>query len=382
MSPTSNRPKEGRGRTRAARLASLDAPDDFHKDDDNGVRRRLRQDTGGKHDGPLRRQDGYRHRFGSGIGRASARLLAAGGAQVVVADVNLAGAEETVSMIADEGGTAPAQWVDVAEEDAIAAMVAAAVEHFGGLQLLHNNAADVSIIFGTSMSPPWRPRCGPHHGGQPPGSDARDQTRAAHLLAAGGGAIVTTSSASGQMGDLSRVAYGVSKGGIDSLTRYVATMYGKQGIRANAVAPGVVNTPALAANVPPAEMALYADNHVTPGLGEPDDIARVVAFLLSDDAAFITGQVVNVDGGMIMHTPLYAPQIAAARERAEASHCRSLTPGQARPAIRSNLTVELRSALHQQGRGDQRQSVRGQLEVADLHRVRPILEGGGPECVH
>jgi NAD(P)-dependent dehydrogenase (short-subunit alcohol dehydrogenase family) len=113
------------------------------------------------------------------------------------------------------------------------------------------------------------------------------------------------------MGDLSRVAYGVSKAGIDSLVRYVATLYGKQGIRCNAVAPGVVKTPALAANVPAQEMALYERNHVTPGMGEPDDIAGVVAFLLSDAAAFITGQVVNVDGGLTMHTPLFAELIGS-----------------------------------------------------------------------
>ena len=320
---------------------------------------------------------------GSGIGRASARLLAAGGAQVVVADLNLAGAEETVSMIAGEGGTALAQWVDVAEEDAIAAMVAAAVEHFGSLQLLHNNAADVSIILrdfdvATMETEVWDRTMAVNLRGPMLGI----KHALPHLLAAGGGAIVTTSSASGQMGDLSRVAYGVSKGGIDSLTRYVATMYGKQGIRANAVAPGVVKTPALAANVPPAEMALYADNHVTPGMGEPDDIARVVAFLLSDDAAYITGQVVNVDGGMTMHTPLYAPQIAAARGQ--------LSRVTAGPAPRSGASGDplqpdrgaAERASHQEGRGDQGQSVGGQLEVADLHGVRPILEGGGPERVH
>ena len=118
--------------------------------------------------------------------------------------------------------------------------------------------------------------------------------------------IVTTSSLSGQFGDLSRVAYGVSKAGIDSLTRYVATMYGKQGVRANAVAPGVVKTPSLAANVTPDELSLFERNHVTPGIGEPQHIASVVAFLMSDAAAYITGQVLNVDGGMRMHTPLYA----------------------------------------------------------------------------
>ena len=114
----------------------------------------------------------------------------------------------------------------------------------------------------------------------------------------------------GQFGDLSRVAYGVSKAGIESLTRYVATLYGKQGIRCNAVAPGVVATPALVANVPVDEIELYERSAVTPSLGKPDDIAGVVSFLLGDDARFITGQVVNVDGGMRMHTPLYGEQIA------------------------------------------------------------------------
>ena len=248
---------------------------------------------------------------GSGIGRATSRLLAAGGAQVVVGDINLAGAEETVSIIESEGGSALAQWVDVADEAAIAAMVAAAVERFGGLQLLHNNAADVSIILrdidvATMETEVWDRTMAVNLRGPMLGV----KHALPHMIASGGGAIVSTSSAAGQFGDLSRVAYGVSKAGIESLTRYVATQYGKQGIRANAVAPGVVKTPALAANVPPAEMVLYADNHVTPGMGEPDDIARVVAFLLSDDAAYVTGQVVNADGGLTMHTPLYAPQIA------------------------------------------------------------------------
>jgi NAD(P)-dependent dehydrogenase (short-subunit alcohol dehydrogenase family) len=102
------------------------------------------------------------------------------------------------------------------------------------------------------------------------------------------------------------VAYGVSKAGIDSLTRYVATLYGKQGIRCNAIAPGVVKTPALTANVPADQIELFRRNHLTPEIGEPQHIAEVVAFLLSDAAAFITGQVVNVDGGLATHTPLYA----------------------------------------------------------------------------
>lgn len=244
---------------------------------------------------------------GSGIGRASAQLLARSGAQVVVADINLDGAQETVSEIEAAGGIAHAVVVDVSDEASVAAMVEAAVSRFGSLQLLHNNAADVHII---------------QRDGDVLGMDTEvwDRTMIVnvrgpmlgckhaipHMIAAGGGAIVTTSSTSGQFGDLSRVAYGVSKSGIDSLTRYVATLYGKQGVRANAVAPGVVKTPSLAANVSAEELSLFERNHVTPGMGEPTDIAEAVAFLLSDSAAYITGQVINVDGGLTMHTPLFS----------------------------------------------------------------------------
>jgi NAD(P)-dependent dehydrogenase (short-subunit alcohol dehydrogenase family) len=243
----------------------------------------------------------------SGIGRASAELLAARGAAVAVADINRAGASETAAGIKEAGGRAIAVEADVASEESIAEMVSETVSRFGALHMLHNNAADVTIIQRdgdvTAMD-----------------IDVWDRTMAVnlrgpmlgckyalpHMIEAGGGSIVTTSSTSGQFGDLSRVAYGVSKSGIDSLTRYVATLYGKQGIRANAVAPGVVKTPALAANVSADELALFERNHVTPGMGGPEHVAQVVAFLLSDESAYITGQVVNVDGGLTMHTPLYA----------------------------------------------------------------------------
>jgi NAD(P)-dependent dehydrogenase (short-subunit alcohol dehydrogenase family) len=234
-------------------------------------------------------------------------MLAAGGASVAVVDINRAGADETVAQIEAASGRALAVEADVSSEHSVRDMVAATVAHFGALHLLHNNAADVVTI---------------QRDADVVGMDAEvwDRTMAVnlrgpmlgckyaipHMIAAGGGAIVTTSSTSGQFGDLSRVAYGVSKAGIDSLMRYVATMYGKQGIRANAVAPGVVKTPSLAANVSPQELALFERNHVTPGMGEPEHIAQVVAFLLSDAAAYVTGQVVNVDGGLAMHTPLYA----------------------------------------------------------------------------
>lgn len=244
---------------------------------------------------------------GSGIGRASAHTLAGHGVNVVVADIDLDGAHQTVEQIVADGGKALAVQADVSVEADVAAMVAAAVDTYGSLHLLHNNAANVGIVardidlltlevevWDATMAVNTRgPMLGCKHA-------------IPHMVEAGGGAIVSTSSLSGQMGDLSRVAYGVSKAGIDALTRYVATIHGKQNIRCNAIAPGVVQTPALTANVSPEELAVFRRNHVTPGIGEPHHIARVVAFLLSDEAAYITGQVINVDGGMFMHTPIYS----------------------------------------------------------------------------
>jgi NAD(P)-dependent dehydrogenase (short-subunit alcohol dehydrogenase family) len=119
------------------------------------------------------------------------------------------------------------------------------------------------------------------------------------------------SSNSGQMGDLSRVAYGASKAAVESLTRYVATMYGKRGVRCNAISPGVVATPALKANVSEYELSLFTDHHLTPSIADPDDIAAAVVFLLSDQARFITGHVLNVDGGMVAHAPWFQQMRAA-----------------------------------------------------------------------
>jgi NAD(P)-dependent dehydrogenase (short-subunit alcohol dehydrogenase family) len=244
---------------------------------------------------------------GSGIGRATAARLAAEGAAVVVADLNADSAKETVAQIEAAGGRALAQWADVASEDAVRDMVQAAVDTYGALHCLHNNAADTVIIqrdldiVGMEVEV-WDQTLAVNLRGPMLGM----KHAIPHMIRAGGGSIVSMSSLAGQMGDLSRVAYGASKAGIDSLTRYAATLYGKQGIRCNAVAPGIVMTPSVEANVTPEELALFRRNHVTPGIGQPPDIASVVVFLLSDESRYITGEVINVDGGLLMHTPLYA----------------------------------------------------------------------------
>ena len=247
----------------------------------------------------------------SGIGRATAIRMAAEGASVVVADINVAGARDTVHTIKAGGGKAIAHEADIASEPSVKSMVEAAVDSFGRLDLLHNNAANVFVVPNdldvlTTDLETWDATFATNVRG----TFLCCKHSLPHMLESGG-AIVNMSSNAGQMGDLLRVAYGVSKAGVESLTRYVATMYGKQGVRCNAVSPGVVATPALVANVSEVELAMFADHHLTPYIADPTDIAAVVVFLMSNEARFITGQVVNVDGGMLAHTPLFQQMRAA-----------------------------------------------------------------------
>ena len=245
----------------------------------------------------------------SGIGRASALALARAGACVVVADLDAAGAGRVAAEIEAAGGRARAQRADVSDPQSVASMVDAAVLGFGGLDILHNNAAltdpavigadgelaelDLSVWERTLAVNLRGPMLGCKHA-------------IPRMLERGGGSIVNTSSVSGLTGDTARVAYGVSKAGVDALTRYVATQYGKRGIRCNAIAPGVIATPALEKNVPRELLSIYEQSHLTPRLGSPEDVAALVVFLASDAAGFITGQILCVDGGLMAHHPTFA----------------------------------------------------------------------------
>ena len=245
----------------------------------------------------------------SGIGRASAVKMAAEGARVVVSDRDADGADAVAELINAAGGFAIAVRADVTSEDDVRAMIDAAVGTWGGLDVLHNNAgttdatdvgADNDItqmtieLWDYMMAVNLRgPMLGCKHA-------------IPHMISRGGGSIIQTSSMSAMAGDLRYAAYGASKGGLNSFTRYVATMYGKQGIRANAVCPGLVVTPAARALLDPDTLALYEGNHLTPRLGTPENVADVVAFLASDAAAYVTGQTIPVDGGLFSHLPTYA----------------------------------------------------------------------------
>jgi NAD(P)-dependent dehydrogenase (short-subunit alcohol dehydrogenase family) len=227
---------------------------------------------------------------GSGIGRASARLMASHGANVVVADINLEGATAVAREIEDAGGNAIASFVDVAAEETVAAIMDLAVRQFGRLDVVHNNAAALGPevlgrdeTVGTMDVEVW------------------DQTMTINAR----GAMLGCKYAVGPMiEDRVRVAYGCSKAAIDSLTRYVAAAYGKYSIRCNAVAPGLTVTEYVRNKRTDEEINVMRQTQLTPELGgRPEDIANVVAFLASDESAFITAQTICADGGMLSYMP-------------------------------------------------------------------------------
>jgi len=233
----------------------------------------------------------------SPIGRATALRLAGEGAAVVVGDVATEGAEAVAGAVAAAGGRALGLECDVRHEESVAAFVERAVDHFGGVDCVDHNAA-------------WsHPRLDTDAVGVDVGVWDRvieTVTRGALLLARhaipvmvarGGGSVVMISSGTSTIGESTRVAYGVSKAGLNQLTRHLAVRYGRDGIRANAIAPGFILTETAMTLVPADVQQRLADANPTRRLGTPDDIARVVVFLCSDAAAYVNGQVLHVDGG-------------------------------------------------------------------------------------
>lgn len=248
----------------------------------------------------------------SGIGAATARRLAAEGASVAVADIVLDGAELVAKNIRAAGGSARALRVDLGDVASVRAMVEDAVAAFGGLDILHNNAAATRVAaredlpVGSADPDVWDLTMRVNLRG----AMVAIQAAVPHLLARGGGSIVNTSSGAALAGDLGHPAYGASKAALITLTRYVATEYGKQGVRCNAIAPGFVVTAASEGSAQGAVQDLMLRHHLTPRLGRPEDIASAVVFLASDEAGFITGQTLCVDGGLLAHQPYVADMAA------------------------------------------------------------------------
>jgi NAD(P)-dependent dehydrogenase (short-subunit alcohol dehydrogenase family) len=229
-----------------------------------------------------------------GIGTATSLRLASEGAKVVVGDLNAGEAETVAERIRADGGSATACAVDLADGASIERLFAHAVATHGGVDLLHCNAAGSIGEDLDALEVPldvWHASIAINLTGY------FLCTRAAIplMLARGGGAIVYTSSGAALNGEDTRVSYGSAKAGVNALMRHVALRWGKEGIRANVVSPGLVMT--APARLLPRERLdeLLARTH-SPRLGEPEDIAAMVAMLLSPDAEWINGQVHIVDG--------------------------------------------------------------------------------------
>jgi NAD(P)-dependent dehydrogenase (short-subunit alcohol dehydrogenase family) len=239
-----------------------------------------------------------------GIGQQVARTLANAGARIVIVDLDGGGADEVADEINGTDGEASAIRADLGDETDVARLVEATVDRFGGVDILDNNAAltDANVLASdtsvTDMTVEvWD---------QMMSVNLRSQMLMCkhvipHMIRRGGGAIVNMSSGAAMSGDLTRTAYSVSKAGISAFTAYVATQYGRQGIRANTITPGLILTAPVRAQIPSAMLAGYSRKVLTPFLGEPQDIADLVSFLVSDQARYITGQSIQIDGGMSVH---------------------------------------------------------------------------------
>lgn len=242
----------------------------------------------------------------SGIGLSTAQLLAKEGAKVVLADFNVEGAKEAAENIKNLGGEAVGIFLDASKEESIKEAVEFTVAEYGTINVLYNNVGltnlqkdvDVvnidldewdrlmnvnakSVLLGCRFAIPY-------------------------MIKAGGGSIINTASMAAFAGDSVRSAYGASKAAVVNLTKYIAAQYGKDKIRVNAVAPGLILTPAAKKNMPAEVLAIFEKFNALPYHGEAEDIGHTVVFLASDESKFITGQTIQVEGGHYMANPSIA----------------------------------------------------------------------------
>jgi meso-butanediol dehydrogenase/(S,S)-butanediol dehydrogenase/diacetyl reductase len=239
---------------------------------------------------------------GSGIGRATAQRFAAEGAAVIVADVRLGKAAETVDAITAAAGRATAVQVDVRRAEEVGAMVQTALDTYGGLHVLFNNAGtlrpgdavklseeDWHVVMDTNVTSVF---LGVKYAVPP-------------MAAGGGGSIISTASVSGLHGDPGSIAYGASKAAVINLTRCMAVDHARQNIRVNCICPGAIDTP------PVGRMLAQGDSrdrtaraHLLGRIGRAEEIAAAALWLASDESSFVTGHELVVDGGLTARSHL------------------------------------------------------------------------------
>jgi NAD(P)-dependent dehydrogenase (short-subunit alcohol dehydrogenase family) len=238
----------------------------------------------------------------AGIGRAGALALAREEARVAVADIDEAGGADTAAAIGAGGGQAFFHRADVRVTADVGDLVGAAVARWGRLDVLVNNAGvavpgsvteisdeDWDRVLSVNLSGVWR---GMH-------------CAIPEMLKTGGGSVINISSVQSAVGFRGWAGYAASKGGINSLTRQAAVEYAAQGVRVNAILPGTILTPMnerILATAPDAARIEqeWLSMHPAGRLGRPEEVAALIVFLASDESSFITGELIRVDGGMVV----------------------------------------------------------------------------------
>jgi NAD(P)-dependent dehydrogenase (short-subunit alcohol dehydrogenase family) len=240
---------------------------------------------------------------GPGNGAATAIRLADEGASVVVGDLSGDAAKVTVGIVEERGGRAIPLEFDIAEDDSVRALVATALDHYGAVNGLHVNAADMSPeVLGVDgetdlLTIPlavWQRTLDVNL----TGFLLAARAVIPQLLESGGGGITNTVSDAIYAGEAVRVGYATTKTGLTAITRHIASRWGRDGIRCNSISPGII------ARNDEIEAAMHATHRKEPRsnrAGRPDDIASMAAYLLSDDGAWVNGQVWSVNGGRFLN---------------------------------------------------------------------------------
>ena len=232
----------------------------------------------------------------SGIGREIAMLFAKEGAKVVVADVNEKGGEELVAMIKDDGGDGFFALLDVSDREQSRKMVEAAMEKYGKIDVLINNAGITQDAFLTKMTAEQWDRVIEV---DLTGVFNCIQAVVGVMLKQENGVIINASSISGLYGNIGQINYASAKAGLIGMTKSLAKELGKKGIRVNAIAPGFIVTPMTAA-VPNKVLEMMKEKTPLRRLGETMDVAYAYLYLASDEASFVNGAVLCVDGGLTL----------------------------------------------------------------------------------